>query len=272
MHELQAWVGREERARDRVDAAAVARWCATLDAPAAKDEAPPGFHWCLAPPAAATAALGEDGHPHRGGFLPPTDLPRRMWAGSEVAFLAPLPIGAAVERRSAVAAVTPKAGRGGRLVFVAVEHVTAVDGVDAVLERQNIVYREAGAAVPLPPVGTPDLGEWPWVRTVVPDEVRLFRYSALTFNAHRIHYDRPFAERAEGYPGLVVHGPLMATWLLDLCRREGVVPARFAFRAVAPAFAGQPLHLVGRPGADGVVLSALGADGRVVVEAQAVPA
>lgn len=235
---------------------------------------PQGIHFCLCTPDAATAALGEDGHPRRdesaASFLPPVPLPRRMWAASEIEFHAPIGIGTAIERVSRVASVTAKSGRSGEMVFVLVVHETWADGALAVREVQTLVYREAAAAdAPLQPA---PLGEsrfdsraWPAHRALTPREPLLFRFSALTFNSHRIHYDLAYAREVERYRGLVVHGPLMASLLLQLA---GPV-RRFAFRAISPAVAGEPLHLVAREAGKALTLGAFAADGRQVVEAEA---
>ncbi|CCW18695.1 COGs COG3777 [Sphingobium indicum BiD32] len=178
---------------------------------------------------------------------------------------------AAIERRSTVASVREKSGKTGQLVFVEVEHITRADNVEVVRELQTIVYREATTYMaPLPAIGAPDLSNWEWSRTVTPDTTMLFRFSAITFNSHRIHYDLPYALNQEYYPGLVVHGPLMAALLLDLAARRFGPNAlsRFSYKSLSPAFAGQPLHLVGR-GAAQIELCAIGADGRMVVSATA---
>lgn len=277
-----AWLGREELREDRIDPALVARWCATLDRAVPSGEgAPQGVHWCLGLPDAPSAALGPDGHPRRsadaGGFLPPLpDLPRRMWAASAIEFHAPLRAGQGVARRSVLTGLTEKHGASGRLVFAEIAHETSADGALAVCEVQSVVYRAAapaGAPVQPPPPGDGAFDPAPWAahRVVVPDEALLFRYSALTFNSHRIHYDRPYATGVEGYRGLVVHGPLTATLLLDLARRElgeqGL--RRFAFRGVSPAICGEALHLVLRAAADGYELGAFAGDGRQVMSATA---
>ena len=264
----------ETRRHDIVSATAVQRWCATLDATHSDSAlAPQGYHWCLCLPETPTSVLGTDGHPMRDD-ADAGILPRRMWASSSVEFLSPLPFGAAVERRSRVVEVNNKSGTSGRLKFVDVEHLTLADGREAVRERQTIVYREAprdAQALPAATAGEPDLSAWSWRRTVVPDAALLFRYSALTFNTHRIHYDYPYATQTEGYLALVVHSPLMATLLVDLCRRQlGDQPlVAFSFRAVAPAYGGDALHLVGRRDNEAITLAALGADGRTVVSATA---
>lgn len=279
---LSEWVGRTTTAEDQLTPAMVRRFRATLDSEVdreAADAAPQGIHWCVCLPDTPTAGLGVDGHPQRGDTLPPIDLPRRMWASSEIEFLVPIHVGAAVQRRSTIADIKEKSGSSGRLVFLGIDHLVLADGIEALRERQTIVYRDAakasasGAAQPAaPPVARPDdATDWPWQRTLVPDPRLLFRYSALTFNSHRIHYDRPYATEVEGYPGLIVHGPLTATLLLDLCARELGANrlTRFAFRAVAPAFMGESLHLAGRPGEGRIALKALGPDGLTVMTADA---
>lgn len=274
-----AWIGRTIEQQDMLTAAALARFRATIDSDAAGDEAAQAIHWCLCLPDAPTAALGADGHPRRNdspdSFMPPVALPRRMWAASDLRFHNPIRAGAAIARRSTIAAIAEKEGASGRLVFVEVDHVTHADGALAVSERQTIVFREPApravpTAAPAPGAG-PDLSEWSWHRSLVPSEAMLFRYSALTFNSHRIHYDRPYAQNEEGYPGLVVHGPLTATLLLDLAQRELGANAlgSFRMRAAAPTFAGEPLHLVGRESAQGWEMAAIGADGRTIITASA---
>jgi len=233
---LKSWVGREERAAEVCSAALVARFNATFDRVSGLedgDEAPPLIHFCLAPPAAPTAGLGPDGHPERGGFLPPVPLPRRMWAGGAFEFLAPVRIGEVVERRSVIEGVEVKEGRTGRLCFVTVGHEIRSGGRLAVRERQDIVYREAAGAAKAEPAAAP---EGSHCRRVVPSAAFLFRYSALTFNGHRIHYDRDWASE-EGYPGLIVHGPLQATLLVQAAAEvRGEVPERFSFRSVSAIF------------------------------------
>ncbi len=266
------WIGTTQTIDDTVSQAVALRFKATIDSPSPADCVPQGLHWCLCLPDTPTAALGEDGHPVKGLFLPPIERPRRMSAASAVEFLAPLKVGDAIRRVSKITAITNKEGESGKLTFVEVEHTILAAGAVCIIERQTIVFR--GAAMqpaPLPPTGDPDLTAWPWRRSITPSSVLLLRYSALTFNSHRIHYDLPYATCRELYPGLVVHGPLMATLLLDLCARElGPNAVRnFTFRIVAPAFADQELHLVGRPDDGTIALRALGADGRTIVSAKA---
>ncbi|MBM0169455.1 FAS1-like dehydratase domain-containing protein [Altererythrobacter sp. C41] len=281
MTEWNAWIGREQRSTDRLDPSLAARWCATFDLPAPSDEAmPQGIHFCLCTPEAPTAQLGEDGHPRRddsaASFLPPVSLPRRMWAASEIEFLGPIAVGAAVERVSRVAAIAAKDGRSGPMTFVEVVHETSADGALAVRETQTLVYREAAAGdAPLapPPVGESRFAPagWDAHRVVHPDPRLLFRYSAVTFNTHRIHYDAPYAREVERYRGLVVHGPLTASLLLQLAARElgDNVLKRFAFRGLSPAIAGEPLHLVMRGTGDAIELAAFADDGRQVTGASA---
>ncbi len=281
MSTWDSWIGREEVRRDRVDAGHAARWLATLDRDCPADgTVPQGYHFCLCLPDAPTARLGSDGHPQRdespASFLPPVPLPRRMWASSKIEFLGVLKVGEAVSRRSRVLSVTAKQGGSGSLVFVDVEHETSGAAGVAVREVQSLVYREpapAGAppAPPAPGEGKFDPAGWDAHRMLVPTEPLLFRYSALTFNSHRIHYDLPYACGEEGYRGLIVHGPLTATLLLDLARRELGDNAlkSFAFRGLAPGVCGEALHLVMRGSGEAIELGAFASDGRHVMSATA---
>ena len=281
MSDWQDWIGRIETRRDRIDEAAAARWLATLDRTAPADgSVPQAYHWCLCLPDAPSAILGTDGHPLRDdsddSFLPPIPLPRRMWAASKVEFLAPLRPGQSVIRTSRVAAITEKQGGTGKLVFAEVAHETHGDGTLAVRETQSIVFREpapAGAppAPPRPGDDSFDPSGWNAHSMLVPSEALLFRYSALTFNSHRIHYDLPYATQEEGYRGLVVHGPLTATLLLDLAQREyGDNSLRsFTFRGLSPAIGGETLHLVLRHADAELELGAFAPDGRQVMQASA---
>jgi 3-methylfumaryl-CoA hydratase len=239
MHELAQWIGRSETRRDVITAAPLAALSALLDRddppPRSGDAAPPLAHWLYFLPTYRESDAGPDGHALRGGFLPPVDLPRRMWAGSRLEFLRELAVGSAVTRVSTIKDIVAKDGRNGPLVFVTVRHELS-DAAGLVLsDEHDIVYRgAAGGAAPALPAPT---GET-WRRDIRPDPVLLFRYSAVTFNSHRIHYDHPYATGVEGYPGLVVHGPLLATLLVDLLRRNvpGVALRRFEFRALRPLF------------------------------------
>nr|WP_283949540.1 MaoC family dehydratase N-terminal domain-containing protein [Limobrevibacterium gyesilva] len=267
---------------DTATAFPVAALSATLDRDDAKprpgDVLPPLWHWLYFLPLARHSQLGPDGHPQRGGFLPPVPLPRRMWAGGRFNFRKPLHIGEAITRTSTITDVSMKEGRTGRLVFVLVRHeVAGADGV-ALTEEHDIVYRDAPAAGEASPPPRPAPGGAQWRRDIVPDDVLLFRYSALTFNGHRIHYDRRYVTTAEGYPGLVVHGPLIATLLVDLLRRHTDAPlAAFRFRAVRPIFDIAPFAVCGAPGGDGpdgskTALWAQDSDGFLCMEAEAVTA
>jgi 3-methylfumaryl-CoA hydratase len=273
MADWSDWIGRTQEQTDLLTPALLARFRATIDSDDDDDIAPQAIHWCLCLPDAATNELGDDGHPRKGGWLPPIPLPRRMWASSKVIFHAPIRAGNAITRRSTIAKVSEKTGSNGSLIFVDIDHETFAEGSPVVSERQTLVYREASTAPPTPRPAdiVQDLSEWHWHKCVAPSEALLFRYSALTFNSHRIHYDRPYAVEAEHYRGLVVHGPLTATLLLDLAGRSlGINKLKqFSFRGQSPAFAGEPLHLVGKTNGSTITLAALGGDGRVVMSAEA---
>ena len=257
--DLAAWIGRSETLTDVISVPPVQALNATLDHPPAAVSVgsvlPPLWHWLYFLPLHRQSEIGADGHPRRGGFLPPVPLPRRMWAGSQFEFHTPIRVGDRVERRSTIADVSRKDGRSGALVFVKVRHeLFCNDAVDpALVEWHDIVYRAARQPgdVDAPPQKASSGAAWQ--REVLPDEVLLFRYSALTFNGHRIHYDRRYVTAVEGYPGLVVHGPLIATLLLDLLRRQAPAAdlATFRFKAVRPTFDGPPLRVNGQPAADG---------------------
>lgn len=251
-----AWIGREERSDDQIDLRSARALAATLDLDPQHlqpgDALPPLWHWVYFTPTTRQSGLGPDGHPERGGFLPPVTLPRRMWAGGRVDFRQPLRIGDAAKRESRILRCERKDGRSGELVFVTVRHSLHGPAGLALVEEHDIVYR-AGQ-----PGGTPLAGETPpaqadFRRRVHPDAPLLFRYSALTFNGHRIHYDRKYVTEVEGYPGLVVHGPMIATLLLDLLRHQmpDAELASFEFRAVRPTFDIHHFFVNGAPSADG---------------------
>jgi len=243
--------------------------------PGAGDPLPPLWHWMAFVPRTTEADLGPDGHPRTGSLVtPPADLPRRMFAGGRLSFPAPARVGAELVRESRVRSSTEKAGRSGRLVFVTVSHVLRQDGRVVVDEEQDLVYRApaTGAPAPTDDPGPPaDIGSWTWARDVTPGPTLLFRFSALTYNAHRIHYDRDYATGVEGYPGLVVQGPYQAMALAELCRarRPDRSLVRFEFRGLSPAFAGAGLRLRGRPDGDQVALAAFDEHGRMTMEARA---
>ncbi|MEK6639016.1 MAG: MaoC family dehydratase N-terminal domain-containing protein [Pseudomonadota bacterium] len=267
------WIGRTQAQTDVLTPALLTRFRATIDSNEVGDVAPQGIHWCLCVPDAATSELGEDGHPRKGGFLPPILLPRRMWASSTVGFHAPISAGDVITRESSIASISEKTGGSGPLIFVGIDHQTHANGRMAVTEHQTLVYREATSAAPTerPADCAPDLSQWQWSRNLAPTEPQLFRYSALTFNSHRIHYDRPYAVEEEHYRGLVVHGPLTATLLLAIAAQAlgANMLKHFAFRGQSPAFAGEPLHLVGKANEGAITLAALGGDGRIVMSAEA---
>jgi len=236
---LRGWIGHEDQNSEMLTQTSVDRFNATFNRPSSRDEAahlPLLLHFCLAQPIVPTAELGTDGHPARGGFLPPVPLPRRMWAAGAIDFLAPLRIGEIVTRRSVVEDVTVKHGRTGTLCFVTVRHNIESDGRPVLTERQDIVYRDAAApgttarSMEKAPVGMRSA-------QVAATAPFLFRYSALTFNSHRIHYDAPYSSEEEHYPGLVVHGPLQATMLCQYAADwHGAAPKSFRFRSLAPVF------------------------------------
>lgn len=265
--DLQAWVGRQESAEDTVEVQRINQLAASLDLPPSLrsgDILPLPWHWLLFPPTPGASSTGADGHPQKGGFLPPVQLPRRMWASSNVQVSTPLRVGEEVRRESTIMAVTPKQGSQGPLVFVEVAHdIFNAEGKCALSEKQHIVYREP-ARSPVT-VAQPHSPEHPvqWERKVSPDPVLLFRYSALTFNGHRIHYDRNWATEDEGYPGLVVQGPLTATLLLDLMYQElgPVAVDSFRFRGVRPLFDLAAFRLQGIQTGDSVSLWALTPEG-----------
>lgn len=267
MMDVESWIGRREIQRDIADPQRMAQLAALLDHDVSPWETgllPPLGHWLCFPPIARQSAIGEDGHPERtgDGLLPAVDLPRRMWAGSRVRFLAPIALGSPIVRTSTLMAATPKTGRSGNMLFVTVRHEIAVPGSEAaIVEEQDIVYREAADPGAPAPRASVDAGEIEAVtRTVVPDPVLLFRYSAVTFNGHRIHYDRDYCRDVEAYPGLVVHGPLIATLMLDhLLRHRPRTPiAAYSFRAMAPSFDGETITLGLAETADGARLRAIG--------------
>ncbi|WP_427912641.1 FAS1-like dehydratase domain-containing protein [Ramlibacter sp. MMS24-I3-19] len=274
---LQSWQGRTETLHDEATAAPVRGLSATLDRvdppPKHGDELPPLAHWLYFLPQARQSDIGPDGHAKRGGFLPPVPLPRRMWAGGRLQWHQPLRVGDALRRDSRIVSVTHKSGRSGDLVFVVVRHeVHNAHGL-ALTEEHDIVYRSApqlGQPAPAPQLAETGAA---WQREIRPDDVLLFRYSALTFNGHRIHYDRKYVTEVEGYPGLVVHGPLIATLLVDLVRRQRPEAriSKFQFKAVRPTFDLHPFRVNGKPSADGkkVALWASDHEGWLTMQAEA---
>ena len=266
MTDFQPWVGRERTVTETLDPVRSDSLLAALGRSSNVANTLPLLHhwlhfWDVAPP----SGLGEDGHPARGDFLPPIDLPRRMWAGGELRFIRPIRRDATVTRRSVIEAVSHKSGRSGDLIFVVLRHhLSDADGA-LIEERQDLVYRAAGTGAasyaPDPDVDTSERRA-----SVQPDAVLLFRYSALTMNGHRIHYDRPYAREIEGYPGLVVQGPLQATLLLAHAQDAAAEPiAGFRFKGLSPAFDGKPLEICATTSADGIRVSTI-QDGRRCME------
>ncbi len=277
MDELSAWIGRSMTVQDTVGPTPVVALTATLDHPAAAVPdgtlLPPLWHWLYFLPMHRQSEIGADGHALRGGFLPPVPLPRRMWAGSQFEFRAPIRVGDRVARTSTIADVTVKAGRTGQLVFVKVRHELHCNGAAeaALVEFHDIVYREAQRADDVAPPPQAASNDAQWQREITPDDVLLFRYSALTFNGHRIHYDRQYVTEVEGYPGLVVHGPLIATLLMDLLRRNApdAEVASFRFKAVRPTFDLHTFKVCGSRDGDTVKLWAQDHEGCLTMDAVA---
>lgn len=272
---LREWRGRTESRSDEVTSAPMAALSATLDRddpfPRAGDPLPPLWHWLYFWPLPRQSELSTDGHAKRGEFLPPVPLPRRMFAGDRVQFQRPLRVGEKIARVSRIVDVNHKQGRSGPLVFVVVRHeISDREGL-ALVEEHDIVYREAPKANDPAPQPQPAPSGAAWVREIRPEGTLLFRYSALTFNGHRIHYDRRYATEVEGYPGLVAHGPLIATLLLDLLRRNlpDADVASFSFRAVRPLFDIATFSVCGKAAADGksAQLWAKDAEGWLAMEA-----
>jgi len=273
---LRSWIDRTDSVHDVATVVPLQALSATLDreepgiGPGA--EVPPCWHWLYFLPLHRQSELGPDGHARRGGFLPPVPLPRRMWAGSRLEFLSPVRAGQAIRRNSRIADVRLKDGRTGPLVFVQVHHDIDVEGRHAIHEEHDIVYRDMPRPGEPAPPGIPAPMDADWMREIRPDDVLLFRYSALTFNGHRIHYDRRYVTEVEGYPGLVVHGPLIATLLLDLLRRERPEARvlRFAFKAIHPVFDTAPFKVCGRLEGDRTArLWAVTPEGHLAMDASA---
>ncbi len=265
------WIGRTETREDRLDPRLLLGMAATLGVPLPLS-LPPLWHWMLFQDWVMPDRIGPDGHPKRGGFLPPVhDLPRRMWAGGRVVFhAAPIRADDRVTRTSTILSVQEKAGGTGRLVFVTVRHVVEGPAGKALEEEQDLVYRAAEGAAVKPAEPAPD---WPGalVTALVPDAVMLFRYSALTGNGHRIHYDHPYVTAVEGYPGLVVHGPLQATLMAAhaLAAAPGRRLARFAFRGRRPAFDGRRLSILALAAGDAVRVETRDDQGATCMQAEA---
>ncbi|MDA1372379.1 MAG: MaoC family dehydratase N-terminal domain-containing protein [Proteobacteria bacterium] len=248
---FEQWIGRTESSCDVLTLAPMVAMAATLDKAASEiapgDALPPLWHWLYFLEPARQSKLASDGHAQRGDFLPPIPLPRRMWAGSRLQFHKSLRAGAHITRQSTIKSISFKEGRSGKLAFVCVRHEISDEQGAAISEEHDIVYRDHAAPDAPPPVPVAAPAKFDYSRTIVPDPVLLFRYSALTFNGHRIHYDREYVTIVEGYPGLIVHGPLLATLLVDLLIES--FPDRtlqtFEFKALAPVFDHGPFNVRG---------------------------
>lgn len=273
---LRTWLLREEVSCETLTVDLVRRFNATLDLPGEEpvvgQAAPPLIHFCLAQPCVPSSDLGEDGHPRKGGFLPPVPLPRRMWAGGSIRFRGDLAVGDTVRRTSRIADITVKEGRSGVLCFVAVDHLLEVEGRIVIEERQDIVYREAatGGVILKPPPPQEALPAEDHRRVVAARPTLLFRYSALTFNSHRIHYDRPYARDVECYPGLVVQGPLQATLLLHFARDlQAATPTHFSFQGQSPLFDDDHIVICARRTEAGLSLWSKRENGPIAMRAEA---
>ena len=269
---MNDWIERETIRTETITQRQVDGLATTLAGTLAAHMTPPGLHWCLMPDLADPPDLGRDGHPKRGMFMPDLPgLPRRMWAGGELAFGAPLQTGDTVTRTSKIAEITHKTGSTGPLGFVSVHNVYAVAGEVRITERQDIVYRPDGKSTSSP--ASRPTEDWPQAERwqITPDPVLLFRYSALTFNGHRIHYDHPYATGVEFYAGLVVHGPLQAIWTMNLATSLfGHLPAMFRYRGLSPLICGVPVAIEARPSPEGLALRVRGTDGVVTMQATAI--
>lgn len=268
--ELEQWLGRSSSTTALLDGTQANRMAVTLDREPTfqpGDALPPLWHWLYFHDLARASDLGQDGHPKLGLFLPPVPLPRRMWAGGSVVFHAPLRLGDSVTRTSVIRSITPKTGRSGALYFVTIEHTLTTDTVVNLIEEQNIVYRElptatqAGQAQPAPTVAD-------YSQAYTMNSTTLFRYSALTFNGHRIHYDVDYCRSVEGYPNLVIHGPLIATLLLDLYSQQARPLHWLRYRAQSPLFLPHPFTVHGKQNSTGAQLWATNHEGGLAMEAE----
>ena len=274
---LQDWVGRTSTVEEVASGVSAARLASLLGRHGVDEKAPlfPLGHWLhFSEDDVPMSELGADGHVELGGFMPPVPLLRRMWAGSDLRFHAPILPGQLLRRTTTIESVTEKVGSIGPLCFVVLKHEIAADGILATTDRHTIVYRQAasaaGTAAEAPRADSPVPDGWDWSESVRPNEVMLFRYSALTFNSHRIHYDHPYVTEVEGYPGLVTHGPLTATLLLDafMSTHSEAAVAEYRFTAKSPLFANEQIHLVGRETEPGThELQAIAPGGKTAIAA-----
>lgn len=273
--QLREWVGKQAHSDDIITPRLVNEFRATFQpylSQTGDGEAPLAIHWCLAPEIRPMAELGADGHVAKGGFLPPVSLPRRMWAGGKIEALDALRLGDAVARRSTVSDIELKTGRSGPLCFVTVSHELSSTRGIAIRERHDIVYRaesQGGASDEASDTHNVETRSADLEWQVDASSILLFRYSAMTFNGHRFHYDYPYATGVEGYAGLVVHGPLQATLLYNLAALlGGRVPSHFSYRGIKPLIAGQPFKVLGAKTDDGVACWTADAHGRTCMEAR----
>lgn len=270
MKDVSAWVGRKRSERDVAALGRAQAMAALLDndpqALAAGASLPEFWHWIYFNAAVPRSQLGADGHERRGEFLPSVELPRRMWAGGRLRFLRPIALGREIERESEITSVEHKQGRSGELVLVTVRHTIRDAEAVCVEEEQDLVYCEIPRGDgQLPPALPPDVD---WRENFLPDAITLFRYSALTFNAHRIHYDHRFTTETEGYRDVVVHGPLTALLLLEAAKRHGGgAPRAYRYRGHAPLFVDEPITLAGKASKGETALWAAGPQGRIAMEA-----
>lgn len=276
LEKLMEWIGSKEAAVDYVTIPAVHRLSATLDRddpmPKAGDPLPIGWHSILFPRIVRHSQIGADGHPTRGDFLPPVPLPRRMFAGKRISFLADLQVGDEVRRESIITDIKVKQGRSGQMVFVTVKTDIASPRGLAITEEQDIVYRGEPDKNAPPPAAQPAPGRAVWARTVTPDPVLLFRYSALTFNGHRIHYDHPYVTGTEGYPDLVMNGGLTTLLVFELARTHATTALRYiSSRNVRPLFVNRPFTVCGEPAIDNKTakLWVVDQDGALALNAEA---
>ncbi len=275
--DLSRWIGKKETRHDAVALSPAQRMLATLDDVTAElsegSPLPPLWHWLYFLSDAPMNAIGPDGHPKRGGFLPPVELPYRMFAGARFIFHSPLLIGKKAQRESKIVSIDHKKGRSGPLVFVNISHKISQEGKLCIEEQRDIVYRSEKLSQKISSSMQTQAEPNPRaiMRTITPDPVSLFRFSALTFNSHRIHYDRPYAMNEEGYPGLVIHGPLIAVLLMELIRKHVEESVQtLMFRGRAPLFDTAPFHLLAIPDGGCVVLRAKSSDGTIAAEGEAV--
>jgi len=275
--DYSSWIGKREVTEALVTAYNANALTATLDRDEPPfrdgDAIPPGWHQFYIREVVKLADTAPDGHPKRGDFVPPIPLPRRMWAGTKSTFLKPIHIGERIRKVTAIDAVTPKTGKTGQLVFLTLRHDIEGENGVATSEIQESVYREAAKPGAVPPEPPPAPMAAVWKRTIHPTPVLLFRFSALTMNSHRIHYDRSYVTEVEKYPGLLVHGPLTLTLLMDLFRREkpDATLKTFSVRAISPLNDTHDFTVEGAPGADGhsATLWALNHEGRLAMSAEA---